>query len=283
MDVATVDYWATSGRSRLHRASPPAKILAAALCLAAVIVLQNLFVLLALFVVVLAAARRAGIPLGKFTLAALYPALFAVVFALAQFHGDVIVPATTIAKAVTAASIVVLLISTTPYPRLFAALRPVLPSVIVEALYVTYRSVFILLDILGDALTSTRLRGRFVGRGLRVRMSNLAAALALGAVYSFDVSERTYTAMRLRGYSGRISGEDPGRVRPSDLPLLLGAACAAAIGFFFRFEWRALNPFSWLPLALALLVFGVALAVPLRPGSRPAVVQPFSETPRGHP
>jgi cobalt/nickel transport system permease protein len=282
VDVATVDYWATAGRSRLHRASAPAKILAAIACLAAVVVLQNLFVVLALFFVVLAVVRRAGLPLGKFTLAALYPALFAVVFALAQFNGDFIVPATTIAKAVTAASIVVLLIATTPYPRLFAALRPVLPAVIVEALYVTYRSIFILLDILGDALTSTRLRGGFVGAGLRVRMKNLAAALALGTVYSFDVSERTYTAMRLRGYSGRISGEDAGRLRAGDAPLLVAALLASAIGFVFRFEWRALNPFSWLPLAIALLVLAVALAVPLRPGSRPAAVQPFSETPRGH-
>lgn len=282
MDVATVDFWATSGRSRLHRASAPAKILAAAVCLAGVVVLQNLFVVLALFALLLAAARRAGIPVGKFTLAALYPALFALLFAIAQFHGDFIVPATTIAKAVTAASIVVLLIATTPYPRLFAALRPVLPAVIVEALYITYRSIFILLRILGDALTSMRLRGGFVGGGLRARLKNLAAALALGAVYSFDVSERTYTAMRLRGYSGRISGEEAGRLRRSDVPLLLVAMLVSAVAFLFRFEWRALNPFSWLPLGLALLVLGVALAVPLRPGSRAAAVQPFSETPRGH-
>ncbi len=283
MDVATVDYWATSGRSRLHRASAPAKIIAALLCLAAVIVLQNLFVVLAVFLLVLAAARRAGLPVGKFTLAALYPALFALLFAIAQFNGDVIVPATTIAKAVTAASIVVLLIATTPYPRLFAALRHVLPAVIVEALYVTYRSVFILLRILGDAFTSMRLRGGFVGGGMRTRLKNVAAALALGTVYSFDVSERTYTAMRLRGYSGRISGEEAGRVTLRDLPLLVGAAFIAAVGFFFRYEWRALNPFSWLPLAAALLVLVAALALPLRVGLRPAEVQPFVETPRGHP
>ncbi|HJW74654.1 MAG TPA: energy-coupling factor transporter transmembrane component T [Thermoleophilia bacterium] len=282
MDVATVDYWATSGRSRLHRASAPAKIIAALLCLAAVVVLQNLFVVLAIFFLVLAAARRAGIPVGKFTLAALYPALFALLFAIAQFHGDFIVPATTIAKAVTAASIVVLLIGTTPYPRLFAALRPVLPAVIVEALYITYRSIFILLRILGDAMTSMRLRGGFIGGGVRARLRNLAAALALGAVYSFDVSERTYVAMRLRGYSGRVSGEDPGRLGAGDVPLLAAAALTSAVGFFFRFEWRALNPYSWAPLALSLAVFAVAFAVPLRPGSRPDPVRPFSETPRGH-
>jgi cobalt/nickel transport system permease protein len=281
VDVATVDYWATSGRSRLHRASAPAKIITAAVCLAAVVVLQNLFVVLALFILVLAAARRAGLPVGKFTLAALYPALFALLFAIAQFHGDFIVPATTIAKAVAAAAIVVLLIATTPYPRLFAALRPVLPAVIVEALYMTYRSIFILLRILSDALTSMRLRGGFIGGGVRARLKNLAAALALGAVYSFDVSERTYTAMRLRGYSGRISGEDAGRLQASDAPLLAAGVLAGATGFFFRFEWRALNPYSWLPLAAALLVLALALAVPLRPDSRPAPMQPFTEMPSG--
>jgi cobalt/nickel transport system permease protein len=281
VDVATVDYWATSGRSRLHRASAPAKIIAALLCLAAVIVLQNLFVVLALFLLALAAARRAGLPVGKFALAALYPALFAVLFAIAQFNGDLILPATTIAKAVTAASLVVLLIATTPYPRLFAALRPVLPAVVVEALYVTYRSVFILLRVLGDALMSMRLRGGFIGGGLRARLKNLAAALALGTVYSFDVSERTYTAMRLRGYSGRISGEEAGRLRSGDVPLLLAAGLVSGVGVLFRYEWRALNPFSWLPLALALLVLALALLLPLPAGVRAAEVQPFSEIPRG--
>lgn len=279
MDVATVDLWATSGRSYLHRASPAAKLIAAALLLAGVILVLNVLVVATVFVLVLAVARRSGIPVGRFTLAALYPGIFALLFALAQFHGDFFIPATTIAKAVTAASVVVLLIATTPYPRLFAALRPVLPDTIVEVLYVTYRSVFILLRVLGDAFTSVRLRGGSAGAGLRARLRNVAAALAVGAVYSFDVSERTYAVMRLRGYSGRISGEQAGGLRPADLPLVTGAVLVAALVVLFRCEWRALNPFSWMPLAAAITIFAVALVLPRR--ASPAGQRPVTEIVRG--
>jgi len=45
MDVATVDYWATSGSSYLHRASTPAKVIGAALCLAIVIGVENVLII----------------------------------------------------------------------------------------------------------------------------------------------------------------------------------------------------------------------------------------------
>ena len=264
MDVATVDLWSTSGDSYLHRATPTAKVLAATLLLAAVVVVQNLLIVAAIFVLVLALARRSGLPLGKLLLGALYPAIFAVLFAVAQFNGGFIVPLTIIAKAVTAASVVLLLIATTPYPRLFAVFALVLPSVVVDVLYTTYRSVFILLRCLGDSFTALRLRGGLTGHGLLRRGRNVAAALALSVLHAFEISERTYAVMQLRGYSGRISGERPGRPTVSDLPLLAVAAVVAAVAGAWRYGWRSLNPYSWLPAAVALLALAVALLVPGR-------------------
>ncbi len=264
MDVATVDYWATAGRSYLHRVSPPAKVVAAVLCLAAVIVVENVLVIAALYVLALAAARRSAIPMRQFVMASLYPGVFAALFAFAQYQGDLMVPLTTIAKAVTAASVVLMVIATTPYPRLFATFRVVLPSLLVDVLYVTYRSVFIILEILGDVLTSVRLRGGLFGRNVRLRLKNLAAALGVGAIRSFDEGEHTYAVMRVRGYGGDISGERRQGVRPYDLPLLAAAAMIAAVAFTFRYEWRALNPFSWFPAACAVAVLLVVLALPRR-------------------
>lgn len=262
MDVATVDLWATAGRSYLHRASPVAKVLAAALGLAGVIVVQNVLVVLTLYVVALAAARRSGLPLRAYAAASLYPGVFALLFAVAQYNGDLVVPATTIAKAVTAAAIVVLLIATTPYPRLFAVFRLVLPPLIVDVLYMTYRSVFIVLGILGQVLTAVRLRGGLLGRNAGLRLRNLAAALGVGAIHSLDVGERTYAVMRVRGYSGRISGETAGGLRLGDLPLLLAAGGLCALTVLFRYDWRALNPISWLPLAVAAALLASALVAP---------------------
>lgn len=266
MDVATVDYWATSGRSYLHRASPVAKIVAAAAGIATVVVVQNVLVLAAVYLLVLAAARRARIPLRPFVLATTYSAVFALLLAVAQYAGDWVIPLTTVVKAMTAAAVVVLLIATTPYPQLFAPLRRLLPGIVVDVLYVTYRSVFIVLGVLTDLLTAVRLRGGFVGRNIGSRARNLAAAFGLGAIHALDVSERTYAVMRVRGYSGGLSGERSSGLRGRDAPLLMAALSVAAVAFVFRFQWRALNPYSWLPALIALVVLGLCLALPRRSG-----------------
>ena len=264
MDVATVDLWATSGRSSLHRSSATAKIVAAALCLAAVIVVQNLLIVLAIFLLVLAATRRAGLPVRQLALGAGYAGVFAGLFAFAQYAGDLIVPLTTIAKAITAASVALLLISTTPYPRLFAVLGRILPGVLVDIFYMTYRSIFILLKCLHDVMVAVRLRGGLAGGNILVKARNLGTALALSVLHTFDVSERTYTVMRLRGYSGGLSGERVEGIRRGELPLIGLAMVVAAIAFVFRYAFVWLNPYSWLPLAIAVVVLIVSLALPLR-------------------
>jgi cobalt/nickel transport system permease protein len=264
VDVATVDLWATSGRSYLHRASATAKAIAAALCLAGVIAVQNVLIVLSIYVIAVAATRRAGIPVGKLVAGSAYAGVFAALFAFAQYRGDLIVPLTTIAKAVTAAAIVLLLISTTPYPKLFAVIRRLLPEVIVEVLFMTYRSIFILLRCFSNVMVAVRLRGGLVGRGLWGRARNLSAALALSVLHAFDTSERTYAVMRIRGYTGRLSGERAGGVGRKELPLLAVAAALCALAFFFRYGFRLLNPFSWLPPAFAAATLIIAVIVPVR-------------------
>jgi cobalt/nickel transport system permease protein len=265
MDVATVDLWATAGRSPLHRTSPLAKVLAAGLCLAAIIVVQNVLVVLTIYLVALAAARRSGLPLRAYAAATLYPGVFAVLYAIAAYNGSLIGPLTIIAKAITAAAVVVLVIATTPYPRLFAVARLVLPALVVDVLYMTYRSVFIVLGILGRALTAMRLRGGLLGRNAGQRLRNLATAFGVGAIRSLEVGEHTYAVMRVRGYSGRISAEGAGGLAWRDAPALAAAAALCALAFVSRYDWRTVNPYSWLPVAAAAVVLLAAVALPVQP------------------
>lgn len=264
MDVATVDLWATSGHSSLHRSSATAKLVAAALCLAGVIVVQNVLVVVSVWLVVMAATRRAGLPVRQLVAGSAYAGAFAALFAFAQYRGDLIVPLTTVAKAVTAASVALLLIATTPYPRLFAVVGRVLPGVLVDVLYMTYRSVFILLKCLHDVMVAVRLRGGLAGGGLLAKARNIGTALALSVLHTFDVSERTYAVMRLRGYSGGLSGERAEGIRRGELPLVGLAMIVAGTAFAFRYAFVWLNPFSWLPVAIAAVALLAALALPLR-------------------
>ncbi len=231
MDIGTIDYWANSGRSPLHRASALSKLVASGLLVAAVVTTNDIFALLSIFLTMGAALALARIPWLQAMALALYPGFFALLFALSQWNGFLLGPALIIGKAVTAASVMVVLITTTPYPHLFAALRHLLPSLVADAFFLTYRSLFLLLELLGNLLTALRLRGG-ISRGHYLgNIRPLAFGLGLLLVRAVALSERMYQVLRLRGYSGRLAAGDSWR-RFADtdvLPVGVGVLILSAV------------------------------------------------------
>jgi energy-coupling factor transporter transmembrane protein EcfT len=98
----------------------------------------------------------------------------------------------------------VILLATTPYPSIFGTLGKVLPSLFVTALFLTYRSVFILLNVLEETQHAIYLRGGFQWshpwRSI-VNVSNLFGHLIIKGI---DASESMYDSMKLRGFKDQI-------------------------------------------------------------------------------
>lgn len=254
MDVRAVDLSATTGVSGLHRAGAVPKLAAFALVLAAVVVQQNFFVVLTLTFALAALAVGSRLPARSVFGLAAYPGVFAVVFAFAAAP-DALTGALFVAKAVTAALAAVVLIFTTPYPQVFAPIQRIVPEIVGDAMLMTYRSLFLLGEKLDRLRTAVRLRsGLSKGHPLRAAR---AAASALGSLilYAFDLSQREYDVMRLRGYEGRLRvsvsrGADP----RFDAALLASAVALLALAVVFRLAHAVLTPYSWLPLAAALVL-----------------------------
>lgn len=260
MDVRAIDVSATSGRSALHRASPLTKLAALGLLLAAVVVQTNLLVVAALGLAVSALVVGSGLPLRRVFALAAYPGIFAAVFALAAAP-DALTGALFVAKAVTAALSAVTLVFTTPYPQVFAPLQRIVPGIVGDAMLMTYRSLFLLAEKLDRLTTAVRLRaGVRAGHPLRAARATVSALGSL-VLYSFDLSQREYDVMRLRGYEGRIRTTLPRAVRPAfDAALLLGSAALCALAAVFRLAGAALTPYSWMPLAVALVLLAASIA-----------------------
>ena len=259
MNIGVIDTSATMGRSWLHRVSPRSKLAAFALVLSAVVVSFNMLVLAAIVLVLSAAVFSADLnPKLAFGLAA-YPAIFALIFAFAS-SPDVGTSITIVLKAVAAALAAVIVALTTPYPQIFAPLQRVVPSVVGDALLMTYRSTFLVLEKFSDLLRAVRLRSGLPA-GHRVRAAG-GTARALGGLllYAIDLSQRDYDIMRVRGYEGRLRARLPKSARPSvDAALLVAAAFMLALSVLWRVNWQTLNPYSWLPLVPALLLFATAI------------------------
>ncbi len=225
MDIAALDRWAVQGKSRIHSASPLGKLAATLLFIACVAVARDVLTLVTLYVALAALVVVARLPLRRTLLIAAYPAIFALLFAFSQWNGQWAAPVVIVLKAMDAGLAMVLLISSTPYPQLFAVIGRALPRVVGDALLMTYRTFFMLLESMDHLITALRLRGGLLrGRPMRT-IRNLSVALGVLLVRAFDLGQRLYETLTLRGYAGRFpAGGNWRKLAPAydGLPVVVG-------------------------------------------------------------
>lgn len=254
MNLAAIDSSATKGSSWLHHAAPRAKLAAFALVLSAVIVSWNVLVLAAIGLLLAAVIASTRVPGGLAFSLSMYPAIFAAVFAFSAAP-DAITGAAIILKAVVAALTAVTLILTTPYPQVFAPLQKVMPTIVGDAMLMTYRSTFLLLGKFANLLTAVRLRSG-LSNGQPVRSAK-AITRALGGLllYAIDLAQRDHDIMRLRGYEGRLQVTSlQGRSFHADIALVAAAFLLVSAAVAARAYADVFNPYSWIAPIASLVV-----------------------------
>jgi cobalt/nickel transport system permease protein len=227
IDVARIDYWAASGAGPFHRASVLSKGVFLMLAVLAAISAKSPCPLAVGYGVMLLAAVAAGLPWLRMLALSLYAAVFPLIYGL-SLEGGTAVFAVLLLKALTAALAMLTLIVSTPYPRVFALLGSVLPEVLAAGLFMTYRTFFILLDMMHNFGAAIRLRGGFSPGSLYKNGSNISKGIGMLLVRAVERSSRLYAVMTVRGYNGSMAEPGADRPRKEDwLPLALGAAVFA--------------------------------------------------------
>jgi len=197
-----LDYLATEGRSFLHRLSPRIKIIGMVLVLSGVVLLRDpkgFFILYGILVLLFLSAR---LPLRIFSLT-LYPLIFAILFIFVsgfQIRFILLI----FLKVLSGSTGAVLLLATTPYPSIFQTLGRFLPSLFVTVLFLTYRSIFILLNVLEETQHALYLRGGFQWRNPWRSLINISNAFGHLIIAGIDASEKMYESMTLRGFKNKI-------------------------------------------------------------------------------
>lgn len=202
---AQIDYLACTGRSPWHRASALAKLLLAVCYVTLAVMTPSWGVIAALFVTVLVLCATAGVP-GRLTLAAATtPIVFSLIFVLGRAHTRWDEPLILFARPMVSSLTAVWLVSSTPYPDLFAPLSRILPRAVGDSLFLTYRAVFALLTRVERMWVALRLRGA-MSRPVQQRVFVMGEAVGTVVLSGFDRSLRLYQVMQLRGHSGRVCG-----------------------------------------------------------------------------
>lgn len=202
---AQIDFLASAGRSPWHRASALGKLLLVTLFVTLAVVAPSWAVLVVLLATALTMCATARVPRRLMLAAATTPILFSVIFVLAHFRAGWDETLILFTRPMVASLTAVWLVSTTPYPDLFAPLSRVLPRTVGDSLFLTYRAVFALLARVERMWTALRLRG-VLARPVNQRFALMGEAVGTVVLSGFDRSHRLYQAMQLRGHSGRVCG-----------------------------------------------------------------------------
>lgn len=231
MDFGSLDRLARQ-TSPLHRATPVSKLLGTGLAMTGVVTSlapHRLLAVLGLWLLLMAGSR---LPVARLLALSGYAALFAASYSL--LSGDASELGLRVLKASTTALITLTLLATTPYPRIFQPLRPLLPDPLFLSLLLTYRSLFMLLHRWDHLFAALRIRGG-VRRGHPWQtFVNAGPSLGMLILDALDRSQALYDAMLLRGYRGRlIFRHDPLVNGWSWLPLAAGSLTVALL----RWPW----------------------------------------------
>lgn len=227
LDVAIVDYWASSGRSAWHRSSAGAKIVLVAALIGGAVFSNSVIFLASAYALVWLLVLVSGLPIVPVIGLAIYPALFTLVFVASRWDGTWTTPTIYLLRALCAGLAAVWLVGTTPYPDLFAPISRIVPRFVGDALFLSYRAFFTLANKLVRLSVALRLRGGWGKGGMMRRLTNLGQGLGTLVLFSFERSQRVYAIMELRGHSGRVCG------------------CR---------HWATHTQLDWVPIVLAALV-----------------------------
>ncbi|HEV8246271.1 MAG TPA: energy-coupling factor transporter transmembrane component T [Polyangiaceae bacterium] len=203
--LAKLDHGASTGSTPWHRASALGKLLLTLAIVGTSVATHSLLLLASLHAIAWLLLLTSGLPKRVAILAAAYPLVFLVLVVAARWDGTPATVLMLLLRPLNASLTAVWLVGTTPYPDLFAPLSRVLPRNAGDGLFLTYRALFSLLGRAEDLQQALRLRGGMSGP-LRRRLSMMGEGLGTLVVHSFERSQGLYSAMLLRGHSGRICG-----------------------------------------------------------------------------
>ena len=204
MHLAEIDYISNNGESMLHRCRVFSKFILILCLLASLLLTNSLLKLSVLIAIIMMLFLISKVSFKKIVHLALYPVFFSLIFALIMSRQSLVLAGVIILRALGAGLSMLLLITTTPYVDVFSFLSLFMPSLLVDIFIFTYRSFFILIEKIESLMKSIKLKGGHKTLNICKNLNNIAGAIGVLIIHSFEMSERMYKVYTLRGYNGRI-------------------------------------------------------------------------------
>ena len=256
IDVLAVDRWSGRTHGWLHRASAPAKIVAAGACISVLITSRDVATLALVYAGLLAALVTSGLPVRPLLALSGIPLLMSAAFAITRLGGTWESAIAIVEKGAITSLVVLLLIASTPAIDLFRVIRRIMPRTLAEILFLGYRSIFILVGRAFAAREALRLRSARLALPVQLRRNALVGALAV--LRASELAADQYAAMRLRGLGDGRDLDGPRWRGAGDAPIL-GAVTLLLISAFA--VGRTADLERWWLLGVGTVALGILTGV----------------------
>jgi cobalt/nickel transport system permease protein len=204
MKIADLDYYSLYGKTVFHRIPASYKLLVAFTVICSVVLIKNLTFFLILYLTLFSMIVFSKLPKMKPILLSFYSLIFVLIF-IFSFHNISIENGLTIIfKVLCVSTTFAIIILTTPIIKIFEILSKFLPSFLTDALYLTYRSVFLLIDIFENLKLASYIRGSVKIRNPIKWLKYVGNSIGFLVIKSIESSEKFYDTLRIRGYSGKF-------------------------------------------------------------------------------
>lgn len=224
-DFRLVTFYAESGHSYAHRASPWTKAPVLGIMVLFVIIATDLYLLVALFAIALAFYASARLPLrllmGWFTLPVLFVVTITIMFmftepgrqlASVSFLGvhialtdnGVLLLVKLLLRALAVVAFSLAVFMTTKYSYIAYIATKTLPRALANIFLLSYRFTFETSDEISDVLDAMRARGGDLVRSATRQARMFAGIFGMSFVHAFERAEKIAKAMEARGFTGEF-------------------------------------------------------------------------------
>jgi energy-coupling factor transporter transmembrane protein EcfT len=197
MDIHYLDYLSSRKISFLHRMNAGKKLILFLIALFSIIMVQSVPILFLIYVAIIAVTLATRLPFSKLFVFSLYPVVFVLIFV---FSVPAIYFLEIVLKILGASMLAVLVVSTTPYFEIFKAMSIVLPGIITQIMFIAYRSIFIILDMMSVMFSTLKLRGGIDSGKPKRTLKLMGRSFGYLLIRSADMAERMNDITYLRGF-----------------------------------------------------------------------------------
>ena len=225
-DFNLITYYSENCHSILCRISPWAKLIVFIAIIVILTIAQSVGLLVALYTLIIMLYWQSNLPLRKLFNWYLLPIFFVLSLVIILIWNEPGVPLFSLRlpwlsltltdngllllvrlllKALISMTSSLLLLMTTKYSHLSAMIYRIFPSPVDQIFLMSYRFLFIILDMVDSMITAFKSRGGGIIRSMSRQSQTFAEIFALVFIRSYDRAERVSKAMESRGYDGKYA------------------------------------------------------------------------------